>query len=135
MLLICSLAILWKDAKNGHILKHRWSCYCGHYDQFCDICHNGRTYNGHKFKNFMVSLTLLQRLAKMLVSSENRIKKYVIYTKLWPKKIRIEIMTIFYVFLGNFGLKMALPEEALPMWVQSSSLPFWNQESKENGIR
>ena len=31
-------------------------------------------------------LTLLQRLAKMQVSSENGIKKYAIYTKLWPKK-------------------------------------------------
>ena len=47
-------------------------------------------------------LTLLQRLAKMQVSSENGIKKYAFYTKLWPKKIQIEIMTIFYVFLGDF---------------------------------
>ena len=31
-------------------------------------------------------LTLLQRLAKMQVSSENGIKKYAIYTKLWPEK-------------------------------------------------
>ena len=31
-------------------------------------------------------LTLLQRLAKMQVSSENGIKKYAIYTKLLPKK-------------------------------------------------
>ena len=30
--------------------------------------------------------TLLQRLAKMQVSSENGIKTYAIYTKLWPKK-------------------------------------------------
>ena len=31
-------------------------------------------------------LTILQRLAKMQVSSENEIKTYAIYTKLWPKK-------------------------------------------------
>ena len=49
----------------------------------------------------------------MQVNSENGIKKYAIYTKLWPKKIQIEIMTIFYVLLGDFGWKMALPEEAL----------------------
>ena len=49
--------------------------------------------------------TLLQRLAKMQVSSENGIKTYAIYTKLWPKKkFRIEIVTIFHVFfLGDFG--------------------------------
>jgi hypothetical protein len=31
-------------------------------------------------------LTLHQRLAKMQISSENKIKKYAFYIKFWPKK-------------------------------------------------
>ena len=33
----------------------------------------------------MAFLALLQRMAKMQISSEDGIKKYALYTKLWPK--------------------------------------------------
>ena len=37
------------------------------------------------FKLLWLFLALLQRMAKMKISSEDGIKKYVLYTKLWPK--------------------------------------------------
>ena len=43
-------------------------------------------------------LTLLQRLAKMQVSSEKGIKNMLSIQSYGQKKIRIEIMTIFHVF-------------------------------------
>ena len=50
-------------------------------------------------------LTLLQRLAKMQVSSENGIKKYAIYKKLWQKK-RIRLKKFpFFLYLRWFWLK------------------------------
>ena len=86
-LLICILAILRKDIKNGHILEHRWSCYCGHYDQFCDICHNGRTYNGHKFQHFMVFFDIASKIGlKADPQSKPKLKKHAIYTKSLKKK-------------------------------------------------
>ena len=40
----------------------------------------------------------LLRMAKLQISSENGIKKYAFYKKLWPKKIWFEIMAISFVF-------------------------------------
>ena len=37
------------------------------------------------FKLLWPFLALFQRLAKMQISSEDGIKKYALYTKLWPK--------------------------------------------------
>ena len=37
------------------------------------------------FKLLWPFLVLFQRLAKMQISSEDGIKKYALYTKLWPK--------------------------------------------------
>ena len=37
------------------------------------------------FKLLWLFLALLQRMAKMQISSEDGIKKYALYTKLWPK--------------------------------------------------
>ena len=53
-------------------------------------------------------LTLLQRLAKCRSTVKTELKN-------GQKKIQIEIMTIFHVYLGDFDCQMVLPEEALPM--------------------
>ena len=49
-------------------------------------------------------------------------------------KIGCEILAISFVFWAILKPKMALPEAALPMGSQSSSIYFWNQWNQENGI-
>ena len=64
---------------------------------------------------------------KTELKNMHRIKSY------GQNKIGCEIMAISFVFWPIFRTKMALPEAALPMGSQSSSLYFWNQWNQENG--
>ena len=47
--------------------------------------------------------------------------------------MQYQIMVISFVFLPLYSIKMAILGEALPIILQSWSLCFWNQQSKENG--
>ena len=50
-------------------------------------------------------LALFQRMAKMQISSEDGIKKYALYTKLWPKKESDQKYGHFLCILRSFWLE------------------------------
>ena len=57
------------------------------------------------FKLLWPFLALFQRLAKMQISSEDGIKKYALYTKLWPKKESDRKCGRFLCILRSFCLE------------------------------
>ena len=87
--------------------------------------------NGHKYVAYRFLCKELYKRGspvKTELKNMHRIKSY------GQNKIGCEILAISFVFWPIFRTKMALPEAALPMGSQSSSLYFWNQWNQENGI-
>ena len=101
--------------------------YFGHFYQFD---HNGLTKYGHEYVPYWFLCKKLFKRGlpvKTELKNMHRIKSY------GQNKIGCEILAISFVFWPIFRTKMALPEAALPMGSQSSSLYFWNQWNQENG--
>ena len=103
----------------------------GNYGHFCQFDHNGLKKYGHEYVAYKFLFKELYKRGspvKTELKNMHRIKSY------GQIKIECEILAISFVFWPIFRTKMALPEAALPMGSQSSSLYFWNQWNQENGI-